>query len=196
MLAGGASTRFGAPKGLATVRGVRIVDRVAAALRDATPHLRLAANAPEAAEWLPGVPVIRDAMPGGGGLRGVHAALARERRPVLVVAWDMPFVSGALLRDLVARLARTNALAAVPVSASPVGLEPFCACYAPACLAPLEAALAGGHAGAARFVRSLPAVAWMTESDVAAFGDPARLFFSVNTPADLARAEAMAAPLV
>ena len=46
VLAGGASTRFGAPKGLATVGGARIIDRVAAALREATPLLRLAANAP------------------------------------------------------------------------------------------------------------------------------------------------------
>ncbi|MGH7668532.1 MAG: molybdenum cofactor guanylyltransferase, partial [Gemmatimonadaceae bacterium] len=161
VLAGGANRRFGSPKGLARVGGVRIVDRVAAALRATTPDLLLVSNAADAAAWLPGVPTIGDAVPGGGGLSGVHAALLHTRRSVLVVAWDMPFVSAALLGELARRRASEHADACFPESPSPVGLEPFCACYAPSCLRALEDALAAGRTGGAQFAHSLPHPSWL-----------------------------------
>ncbi|HEX8725422.1 MAG TPA: molybdenum cofactor guanylyltransferase [Gemmatimonadaceae bacterium] len=191
ILAGGANRRFGSPKGLARVGGVRIVDRVAAALRAVTADLLLVANASDAGAWLPGVPVIADAVPGAGGLSGVHAALTHMRRPALVVAWDMPFVSAPLLRALAQRCAEEHADACFAESPSPVGLEPFCACFAPSCLPALEAALASGRTGGAEFARALPRASWLRADEVATFGDPARLFLSVNTAADLARAEAL-----
>jgi molybdopterin-guanine dinucleotide biosynthesis protein A len=194
ILAGGASARFGTPKGLARVAGVRIVDRVAAALHDAAGELLLVANHPGADAWLPGTPVISDRLAGGGGWSGVHAALVHTGRPVLVVAWDMPFVSGALLCALWGRGQAAGAWACYPESgASPVGIEPFCACYTPACVAPLERAIGERRAGGAQFARSLDRAAFLTRADVRALGDPDRLLFSVNTPADLARAEALAA---
>ncbi len=191
VLAGGANSRFGGPKGLERVGGRRIVDRVVAALAAVTPDLLLVANAPEAAGWLPGVPIVGDAIPGGGGLSGVHAALAHAQRPIVAVAWDMPFVTGALLGALARKRAEESTDACFAESPSPVGLEPFCACYAPGCLAPLAAALAAGNCGGAQFARSLARVSWIRNRELAAFGDPGRLFLSVNTVADLARADAM-----
>lgn len=193
ILAGGASARFGSPKGLARVGGTRMIDRVAHALREAAPELLLVANDPAAAAWLPGVPRIADRLPGGGGLSGVHAALAHTGRPVVVAAWDMPFVTGPLLRALWQRCADAGADACYPESGSPVGMEPFCACYAPSSMGVIAAALRAGDAGGARVARALPRPLWMPAADVRAFGDPGRLLFSVNTPADLAHAEAMAA---
>ncbi len=193
ILAGGASARFGAPKGLARVGGTRIIDRVAHALRQVAGELLFVANDPAAGSWLPGVPSIPDRIPGGGGLSGVHAALVHARRPALVVAWDMPFVTAALLRALWRRYVDAAAEACFPESASPVGMEPFCACYGPACIPALETALRAGGVGGAQFARSLPRAAWLPAACVAALGDPARLLLSVNTPGDLARAEAMAA---
>lgn len=193
ILAGGASARFGGPKGLALVGGTRIIDRVARALRAVAPHLLLVANDPEADGWLPGVPRIADRLPGGGGLSGVHAALAHTRRPVLVVAWDMPFVTPALLAELARRCAAQRADACVPDSASPVGMEPFCACYAPSCLPSLERALRAGETGGAQFARSLPRLARLTAAETLGFGPPARLFFGVNARDDLGHAEALAA---
>ena len=104
ILAGGGSMRYGGrPKGLESISGVRIIDRVAAALRAATEELLLIANAAEAVNWLPGVAVAGDVRVGEGALGGLHAALARAGTDVLLVAWDMPFVSAALLRTMRAR---------------------------------------------------------------------------------------------
>lgn len=191
ILAGGASTRFGAPKGLERVGGMRIVDRVASALRQATDGLLCVANDPAAHGWLSGVECVPDVLPGSGPLSGVHAALAHTGGAVVVVGWDMPFVEASLLSELVRRGRAVGADACVPESDSPVGMEPFCAWYAPTCLEPMAAALREGNGGGARFVRALARVAWLSRAECARFGDVARIFFNVNTAADLERAQAM-----
>ena len=99
LLAGGAARRFrGMPKGLALVDGLRIADRVLSALRGATDRQLVVANDARAAQWFPGMRVVADAEEGLGPLHGLRTALAAaEGEPVLVVAWDMPFVTTALL---------------------------------------------------------------------------------------------------
>lgn len=191
ILAGGAASRYGGlPKGLERVAGRRIIDRVAGALEAVTDALLLVANDPAADTWLPGVPVARDRVPNAGGLGGIHAALHAAHAPVLVVAWDMPFVPPGLLLRL--RELGDFADVAVAESDSRRGVEPLCAFYAPGCLPAIERALAAGDrrvVGFHEFVR----VARLPASDVAAFGDPGLIFMNVNTPDDLTRAEAHAA---
>jgi molybdopterin-guanine dinucleotide biosynthesis protein A len=137
ILAGGQATRYdGRPKGLEVVGGARIIDRVASALADAADDLLLIANSPDTGSWLPGVRTAADVLPGRGSLGGIHAALAHAHGSVLVVAWDMPFVPAELLLCL--RALGSRADAAVPESGSRRGLEPLCAWYSQACLAPIE----------------------------------------------------------
>lgn len=189
ILAGGQASRMGgAPKGLALVGGTRMIDRAAAALRDAADDLMLVANDPSAGEWLPGTRVVRDARPGLGALSGIHAALAAADGDVLVLPWDVPFVPAALLRALRDAGELDNADACAPASGSPWGFEPLCAWFARDALPAVDALLdAGdGRAGAlatrARFV-TMDATHW---------GSPDEIFFNVNTPADLAYADARA----
>ena len=190
ILAGGSGSRFGArAKGLATVGGERVVDRVAAALRETTDELLLVANDPTADVWLPGVRRVADVRRGVGPLGGIHAALAHSAGAALVVAWDMPFVAAALLSEL-RRLGGAGYAAVVPESA-PGQLEPTCALYAPGCRPALEDWLDSGRSGAAEFLTRSASVHRIPVAEVARFGDPARLFFSVNTPAAPERAEAL-----
>jgi molybdopterin-guanine dinucleotide biosynthesis protein A len=187
VLAGGGATRYGGlPKGLERVGGRRIVDRVADALRATTDDLLLIANDPAADGWLPGVRRAGDVRPGLGSLGGIHAALVRAAGPAIVVAWDMPFVPAALLAAL--RELGSGADAAVPESGSRRGLEPLCAYYSPACIAPIERRLDAGDRRVIAFyddveLRRLEAAA------VQRLGDPSRLFMNVNTPDDLLLAE-------
>jgi molybdopterin-guanine dinucleotide biosynthesis protein A len=177
------------PKGLATVGGTRVVDRVAAALRPTTDGLLLVANEAAADEWLPAVPRIGDLRPGLGPLGGIHAALTHLGTAILVVAWDMPFVPTALLAEL-RRRGRSRHLAVVPESARGQ-LEPTCAYYAAGSRGEIERWFDGGRTSAADFLEACDRVHRVPVTDVERFGDPARLFFSINTPAALARAEAL-----
>jgi molybdopterin-guanine dinucleotide biosynthesis protein A len=191
VLAGGAASRYGGlPKGLETVGGQRIIDRVAGNLRAVTDDLLLVANHPGAAAWLPGVRVAGDLVPNAGGLGGIHAALHHAASPVLIVAWDMPFVPAALLARL--RALGDGADVAVPESGSRRGVEPLCAFYAPSCLPAIEQSLAAGDRRVIGFHAHVR-VARLRADEVSAFGDPERLFMNVNTPDDLAIAEAHAA---
>jgi molybdenum cofactor guanylyltransferase len=191
VLAGGAASRYGGlPKGLERVAGRRIIDRVADALREVTDDLLLVANDPGAESWLPGVPVQRDIVPNAGGLGGIHAALHAANQPVLIVAWDMPFVPAALLARL--RELGDGVDVAVPESGSRRGVEPLCAFYAPACLPAIERSLADGDRRVVGFHEHVR-VARLPAGEVSAFGDPELLFMNVNTPDDLTRAEVHAA---
>lgn len=190
ILAGGGASRYGGrAKGLERVGGERIIDRVARVLAEATDSLLLVANAPEAGDWLPGVRVVGDVRPGEGALGGLHAALAHASTDIVLVAWDMPFVPAALLRELRARGEREGADAVLPESdGSRRGVEPLCAWYAARCLAAVEAALDTGDRRVVAFHAHVDARR-VPIDEVAAFGDPALLFGNVNTPDDLVRAE-------
>lgn len=188
VLAGGGATRYGGePKGLKRVGGERIIDRVARALRDAADDLLLVANDPDGARWLPGVRHTRDVREGEGSLGGIHTALARAGTAVLVVAWDMPFVPGALLAALRSR--GEGASAALPESGSKRGVEPLCAYYDSSCLSSIERRLDAGDRRVVSFLADMPDVRHLSAREVAQFGDPELLFLNVNTPDDLGLAE-------
>ncbi len=137
------------------------------------------------------MPRVGDVRVGVGPLGGVHAALTRSAGAILVVAWDMPFVPPALLGYL-RRLGDEGAIAVVPENGDG-RLEPTCAYYSGKCVEPLEAWLDGGRSGAAAFLNACAGVRRVSVDEVSPFGDPARLFLSVNTAAALRRADALAA---
>ena len=187
LLAGGAARRFrGMPKGLALVDGVRIADRALAALRGATDRQIVVANDPRAARWFPGLHVVRDAEEGLGPLHGLRTALASaEGAPVVVVAWDMPFVTAALLSALRTEGER-GASAAVPVAGNPPRAQPLCAYYGAGAIATCDVLLARGERRAAALFESLPGAMTVGADTLATVGDPTRLLLSVDTLEDLA----------
>jgi molybdopterin-guanine dinucleotide biosynthesis protein A len=188
ILAGGGATRFGGnPKGLERVGGERILDRLAGAMRDAlgTPPL-LVANAPEAAHWRSDLRVVADLRPGLGALGGIYTAVVEAPAPVVCVAWDMPFVPASLIRRLADGLRDRDAV--VPQSEGPAGIEPLCAAYGPACREAIAANLEAGDLRAVGFHARIR-LGILPLAEVARKGDPAFLFFNVNTADDLARAD-------
>ena len=121
-------------------------------------------------------------------LRGIAAALRRAAgRPVLVVACDMPFLPPGLLAAP-RRSATRRSWCPRPSGR----LHPLCARYDARLLGALERRSAAERA-AARDDRSARARADRRGASCAAFGDPERLLFNVNTPEDLARAEELLA---
>ena len=190
ILAGGGATRFDAkPKGLEQVGGVRILDRLVDVFVEALGHRPLlVANATDAPAWRPDLRVAADVRPGLGSRGGIYPAVIEAPAPVVCVAWDMPFVTPTLIRTLAVGLADWDAF--VPESNGPRGLEPLCAGYGPACEPAIAAALAAGDLRAIGFHGAVR-VGRLPLEAVRRLGDPARLFFNVNTADDLARADAL-----
>lgn len=189
ILAGGPASRFGgAAKGLTLVGGQRIIDRVAGALASASDEIVVVGGDPDAAGWLPSARVVRDAREGRASLVGVHAALRAAIDGALVVAWDMPFVSGALLRAM-RELGERTGRAVVPEGER--GLEPLCAYYPAGAASVAEERLAAGELRLEGFARSLDPVV-VPASEVAAFGDPKLLFLNVNDAEEAAEADRVA----
>jgi len=188
ILAGGGATRFGGkPKGLEVVGGTRILDRLVDAMTAALggPPL-LVANAPEAREWRPDLRVVADIRPGLGSLGGIYTAVVEAPAPVVAVAWDMPFVSSELIRALAAGLDRHDAV--LPQSDGRRGVEPLCAAYGPACRDAIARNLDAGDLRAIGFHAAIR-VGILPHPEVARLGDPALLFYNVNTADDLAHAD-------
>jgi molybdenum cofactor guanylyltransferase len=162
---------------------------VIAALEEATgqPPI-LIANADDAGEWRERLVIERDVLPGQGSLGGILTAVEKAA-PVLCVAWDMPFVPAGLLKELAALL-EGGADAAVPESDSRRGLEPLCAAYGPRCGPAIRNAIARGDQRAVGFHSEIR-LARLPRERVLQYGDPGVVFFNVNTPQDLTKAEAL-----
>jgi molybdopterin-guanine dinucleotide biosynthesis protein A len=190
ILAGGGATRLGGrPKGLELVGGERILDRLVLVLDHALGSAPLlVANAPDAGEWRSDLRVVPDVRPGFGSLGGIYTAVLEAPAPVVCVAWDMPFVTPDLVRALAGGLERYDAF--LPESEGPQGVEPLCAAYAPGCARAIAASLDAGDLRAIGF-HQLIRLGRMPLSAVRQLGDPARLFFNVNTADDLAKADAL-----
>lgn len=142
ILAGGQARRFGGvAKGLELVGGVRIVDRVLAALRDVTSDILLIGAAPAIGATLPGLRLVPDEAPGGGPLGGIVAALRAAGRDTLVVAWDMPFIEARHLRPLLGAGRDADAV----VWEAEGRAEPLCALYRARTVSQLAGLLAAGE---------------------------------------------------
>jgi molybdopterin-guanine dinucleotide biosynthesis protein A len=193
VLAGGESRRFGAPKALARIAGIPIVERVRRALGEAADEVVLVANE---AELFAGTEMrIRgDAVPGVGALGGVHTALAwadgEGFSAALCVACDMPFVPGALLRRLREAAAEAGAAAMVPASTGRRGVEPLCALYGAGALAAVTDLVLADDRRVMALVEACRASV-LPLDEVRSFGDPEVMFMNVNTMDDYHRAVAL-----
>jgi len=180
VLAGGASSRMGVSKATLELGGIPLTECALRPLRAAGLEPVVIAKEGDALPSLD-VPVWIEARPERHPLAGILEALDRAGgRAVLVCACDMPFVTA----DLVAHIAG-QAGTAVPEAGG--RLHPLLARYEPAAAEVLREAL-GARASLHEAVRKAGAEI-VLEAAIARFGDPERLLFNVNTPADLARAE-------
>lgn len=166
--------------------GRRIADHVLSALRAVTTTQLIVANDSAAPRWFAGARIIADETPGLGPLAGIATALhAAGGAAVLVVAWDMPFVTPALLGELRARGER-GASAVVPVHGESARVEPLCAWYGGESLAPCRKLLDAGERRAVALFEALTDAVAMGDDELARLGDASRLFTSVDTPERLA----------
>ncbi|MDM5228105.1 molybdenum cofactor guanylyltransferase [Cytobacillus sp. NJ13] len=112
ILAGGHSSRMGENKALLKIGGKTVIDRIADQLSSLLPNVIIVANKQEDYQFL-GLPLVSDRWKEKGPLAGIHAGLSESRtQNNLIVACDMPFISGELARILLGQLDQHQA--AVP----------------------------------------------------------------------------------
>lgn len=183
MLAGGVGSRMEGMKVCADLHGQPLIAYPLAAVAEAGLEALVCAKPGDELPPLD-APVLREPEEPRHPLCGIVAALrAGEGRPVVVLACDLPFVPAALIRHLAELPER------LVVPSLDGRLQPLLARYEPSLLPELEAALERQEP-LARSVESLEPLL-LGEEDLARFGDPHRLLFNVNDPADLREAEAL-----
>lgn len=188
--AGGESRRMGQDKALLPFLGQPLIQRVATQVAPAADEILVTTNRPADYAFL-GYPCFPDLRPGRGALGGLFTALKAATQPLVgLVACDMPFANAQLLAFQAQLLLAEEADVVIPHL--PGGYEPFHAVYRRAtCLPQVEQALDAGE---------LKLIAWFPRVTVRTLTleacrpfDPAGLaFLNLNTPAELARAEALA----
>lgn len=183
--AGGRSRRMGRDKGLVPLAGRPLIAHLLERVAGLGDEVLITTNRPADYAFL-GVRTAADAEPGAGALTGLQTALAAARgETVLVLACDMPFVSRPLLEHLLSLAPQGD----VVVPRRDGEFEPVHAVYARGCLPAVEQALALGRRRMISFFERVTVLP--VDEPVLERFDPLGLsFFNVNTPAELARAEA------
>lgn len=187
--AGGESRRMGSDKGLVSFLGQPLIQRVLARVRPLADEVIVTTNNPEAYAFL-GIPLAQDIIPGYGALSGLYTALSGAHfDAVAVVACDMPFASAALLEVQFGMLENSRAGAIIPRRAA--GLEPFHAVYRrSACLPLVQAAIEQGRRRVDAWF-PLAEIHYLEAETIASYDPQNMAFLNVNTPEELAAAEAL-----
>ena len=203
VLAGGESRRMGRDKALIEFSGEPLIVRALKLLRESGAEARIAGARANLERF---APVIADPEPGRGPLGGICAALATLREPrvsAVFVPVDLPLLPASLIALMVRRAAITGALITVPSVSGFAQTLP--AVVDPVVLPALEDALKEGRGGCFAAFKAAAAavgqrVAVVPVEYLAQAGQvnhpqglpPAMWFLNANSPADLARAEAVA----
>jgi molybdenum cofactor guanylyltransferase len=177
LLAGGSGSRLGpGAKPAVLLAGRPLVAYPADALGEVCERVAVVCKRDSEVPELPGVERWEEPDEPRHPLTGIVHALDEAAAPVLVCAADMPFVTADACRTLLQAAGSSPAV----VATAEGELQPTFGLYAPAALDVLRAAPA--DAPLTRTVESL---------DPARVALPPALVRSVNTPEDLAEAEAL-----
>ena len=185
VLAGGRASRIGGDKANLMLAGETLVQRAVNSLAAAGLEAFVVTKRDRPVE-VEGVEVLIEPDRPRHALAGVVAAIREaDGQQVIVLACDLPL----LPVDYLAWLAGHEGGTVIPCPGGDP--QPLAARYSPQDLAVLEAALEA-EAPARQAVAGLDAT-FVGDDELTRFGDPGRIFTNVNTPDDLARAEAVLA---
>ena len=175
VLVGGGSTRMGTNKALLRLGDETLVESAASKVASAIGSVALIGDPDRYRPF--GYPVYADRNPGCGPIGGLQTILSLGLAEWnLLVACDMPRISGSLLSTLIAKIEGTPAQSACIVPLGPDGPEPLCAIYHATCLPAVDWAISARRFKMRDLLFELNMIPF-TPSDSA-------VFTNVNTPAD------------
>lgn len=186
VLAGGHGRRMGTDKRAVEVLGVPLLDRALTLLEPLVDELLIITRDQDGA--LRHARILSDEVAERGPMAGLLTGLRAARYSrVLVIPVDMPLLTS----DFLGYLVQVSAGWDITVPQWRAGIEPLVGVYTASCIAALEDQIT--HRASMRdFVLSTRvAVRYVREPELRRLGDPARLFFDVDTREDVRLAEAM-----
>ena len=196
ILAGGTSRRMGQNKALIQLGDDSLMGHVIRRIRPVTDERLLITNTPDEYAHL-GLPMYSDIVPDAGALGGIYTGLmSASHDAVLCVACDSPFLVPSLLTYLVSVLDDYDAVMPYTYRENPadhnsdqITLQTLCAVYSKRCLPIIELMLKESelrvHALQERAsIKCISPEVWQ------AFDPDGISFFNINTPEDLAQADA------
>lgn len=190
ILAGGKSTRMGQDKVFIPFQGVPLIERILTIITPLFAEIIIVAPQVSNFEKYP-VKAVEDLYPDGGALGGLYTGLYYATNPwVFVTACDTPFLSAKLMGALMKKAEDCQVV--IPRTAE--GLQPLCALYHKDCLGPIKALLEQGELKIIEFFPQVK-VHYFEETELAALGLSPQIFFNINTPQDLKKAESLAQKL-
>lgn len=188
ILAGGLNSRFGGkPKAFLEVGGTPILDRIYQVLRPRFDDLILVTNDPQAyLEW--DLTIVTDLYPQRSSLTGIHAGLFYAQNPhAFVIACDTPFLQPGIV-DLLRNRVDQRADIILPVTSA--GNEPLCAIYARKSLPAMTHKLERRNFKIMQVFRR-DRIKPVSEQRLREADPELCSFFNINTPEQLAQAEAL-----
>lgn len=189
VFAGGLGTRLGnVKKALLQIGDKAIIERILNAVGPITQDVIVVDNDDSLAHLL-GIRIVPDSETRAGVLTALHSGLSAAGGDLcLVVACDMPFLSGSLLRWLVEIASNVDVV--MPVAGGQ--MEPMHAVYRRVpCLQAIGDALARDEKRMISYLSSVR-VREVSEGELRAIDPELRSFFNVNTPEDLDWARSIA----
>ncbi len=183
ILAGGGGRRIGGSKAIVKLCGRPLITYPVAVVQAVLEDVAVVAKADTELPSLPGVTVwIEPSEPQHPIVGITHALALAERRPVFVVAADMPLLTPAVVEVL----ASADPGRAPAVLATQAGrLHPLLGCYQPRAAEPLAQSLAGGDSDVALTDAVLALHPRLIEIE------DSEAVFNVNAPEDLLHAAAV-----
>lgn len=185
ILAGGASSRFGANKALAMFRGRPLISLITDKISSLFSSTLLITNSPLEYAFLD-ITMNADIYPGAGPLAGIHTALsATSSAYTFICACDMPLLSEKLIRYLAGFTPSSSFDIIVPVSEK--GPEPLHSFYHRRLIGPIETLITSGEKKvSALFESPKTAVKLVPMDEILAVTGNMNSFFNINHQDDLA----------
>ena len=179
ILAGGKSSRMGADKAFVDFGGQTLLERALTVMGEACDQVTIVGDPAKFEKY---GSVVADIFPECGPLGGIHTALTHSSAKLnLMLAVDMPFVSGELLTFVSRAAESNNAVITVPHIGK--GFQPLCAVYRREFFRVAEEALRAGKYKIDEVFSKVP-IRVINENELVAAGFSERSFFNVNTPQD------------
>lgn len=180
LLVGGRGRRLGgADKSALVVQGRTILERQVDAARSVTPSVLAVTSTTDDARRTE-LPLVYDLIPGSGALGALVTALTHAPTDVVVVvAGDMPFVTGPFLAWLARRLGPADVV--MPKDAG--GYHPLCAAYHRRAAARIRLAVDAGVRRVQDAIGTLQSVT-VEPDEYREFDPDGRLLLNINTPED------------